>query len=188
LTQAAISLKPGEGMDAMKYDMSGGATFSEPCAAIAQIKPTAPVLGIVARVENMPEARPRAERYRHGLKREDDRNTETQDARAALSLPMLSHTLRNRGATRIVDMATLTGAVIIALGDQNTGIMGNDQELVDEDHFAWKRKWRRLLAASRQQGIQQADPVLTSPTLRISAPAEKQGRSWCAVFYPRVRR
>ena len=37
-----------------------------------------------------------------------------------------------QGATRIVDMATLTGAVIIALGDQNTGIMGNDQEFVDE--------------------------------------------------------
>ena len=54
------------------------------------------------------------------------------DAEGRLVLADAVHYAEKQGATRIVDMATLTGAVIIALGDINTGIMGNDQEFVDE--------------------------------------------------------
>ena len=54
------------------------------------------------------------------------------DAEGRLILADAVAYAEKQGATRIVDMATLTGAVIVALGDQNTGIMGNDQELVDE--------------------------------------------------------
>ena len=52
-----ISLKPGEGMDAMKYDMSGGATVIGTMRAIALLKPTVPVIGVVAAVENMPDGK-----------------------------------------------------------------------------------------------------------------------------------
>ena len=54
------------------------------------------------------------------------------DAEGRLILADAVAYAEKQGATRIVDMATLTGAVIVALGDQNTGIMGNDQGLVDE--------------------------------------------------------
>jgi len=127
-----ISLKPGEGMDAMKYDMSGGATVLGTMRAVALIKPTAPVLGIVAAVENMPDGK--ASRPSDIVTASNGKTIEilNTDAEGRLILADAVAYAEKQGATRIVDMATLTGAVIIALGDQNTGIMGNDQDLVDE--------------------------------------------------------
>ncbi len=127
-----ISLKPGEGMDAMKYDMSGGATVLGTMRAIAQIKPSVPVLGIVAAVENMPDGK--ASRPSDIVTASNGKTIEilNTDAEGRLILADAVAYAEKQGATRIVDMATLTGAVIIALGDQNTGVMGNDQELVDQ--------------------------------------------------------
>ncbi len=127
-----ISLKPGEGMDAMKYDMSGGATVIGTMRAIALLKPSIPVLGIVAAVENMPDggaSRPSDVVHAMNGKSIEILNT---DAEGRLILADAVAYAEKQGATRIVDMATLTGAVIIALGDLNTGIMGNDQKFVDE--------------------------------------------------------
>ena len=127
-----ISLKPGEGMDAMKYDMSGGATVIGTMRAIALLKPTIPVLGVVAAVENMPDG---------GASRPSDIVTASNgktieilntDAEGRLVLADAVAYAEKQGATTIVDMATLTGAVIIALGEHNTGIMGNDQDLIDQ--------------------------------------------------------
>ncbi len=127
-----ISLKPGEGMDAMKYDMSGGATVLGTMRAIALLKPSVPVLGIVAAVENMPDGR--ASRPSDVVTAMNGKTIEilNTDAEGRLVLADAVAYAETQGATKIVDMATLTGAVIIALGDQNTGIMGNDQGLVDE--------------------------------------------------------
>lgn len=127
-----ISLKPGEGMDAMKYDMSGGATVIGTMRAIALLKPTVPVLGIVAAVENMPDGK--ASRPSDVVTAMNGKTIEilNTDAEGRLILADAVAYAEKQGATRIVDMATLTGAVIVALGDQNTGIMGNDQGLVDE--------------------------------------------------------
>lgn len=127
-----ISLKPGEGMDAMKYDMSGGATVIGTMRAIALLKPSVPVIGIVAAVENMPDGR--ASRPSDVVTAMNGKTIEilNTDAEGRLILADAVAYAEKQGATRIIDMATLTGAVIIALGDQNTGIMGNDQELVDE--------------------------------------------------------
>lgn len=127
-----ISLKPGEGMDAMKYDMSGGATVIGTMRAIAKLKPSVPVLGIVAAVENMPDGR--ASRPSDVVTAMNGKTIEilNTDAEGRLILADAVAYAEKQGATRIVDMATLTGAVIIALGDQNTGIMGNDQHLIDE--------------------------------------------------------
>lgn len=127
-----ISLKPGEGMDAMKYDMSGGATVIGTMRAIALLKPTVPVLGIVAAVENMPDGK--ASRPSDIVTAMNGKTIEilNTDAEGRLILADAVAYAEKQGATSIVDMATLTGAVIVALGDQNTGIMGNDQGLVDE--------------------------------------------------------
>lgn len=127
-----ISIKPAEGMDAMKYDMSGGATVIGTMRAIALLKPTVPVIGIVAAVENMPDGK--ASRPSDVVTASNGKTIEilNTDAEGRLVLADAVAYAENQGATRIVDMATLTGAVIIALGDQNTGIMGNDQGLIDE--------------------------------------------------------
>jgi leucyl aminopeptidase len=127
-----ISIKPAENMDAMKYDMSGGATVLGTMRAIALLKPSVPVMGIVAAVENMPGGN--ASRPSDVVTASNGKTVEilNTDAEGRLVLAdAVSYAERN-GATRIIDMATLTGAVIVALGDINTGIMGNDQLLVDE--------------------------------------------------------
>ena len=127
-----ISLKPGENMDAMKYDMSGGATVIGTMRAIALLKPTVPVLGVIAAVENMPDgaaSRPSDVVTAMTGKTVEILNT---DAEGRLVLADAVAYAEKQGATSIIDMATLTGAVIIALGDQNTGLMGNDQGLMDE--------------------------------------------------------
>lgn len=127
-----ISIKPAEGMDAMKYDMSGGATVLGAMRAIALLKPSVPVLGVVAAVENMPDGK--ASRPSDVVTAMNGKTIEilNTDAEGRLILADAVAYAEKQGATRIVDMATLTGAVIIALGDVNTGIMGNDQEFVDE--------------------------------------------------------
>lgn len=127
-----ISIKPAEGMEAMKYDMSGGATVIGTMRAIAQLKPTVPVIGVVAAVENMPDGK--ATRPSDVVTAMNGKTVEilNTDAEGRLILADAVAYAEQQGATRIVDMATLTGAVIIALGNQNTGIMGNDQAFVDE--------------------------------------------------------
>ena len=127
-----ISLKPGEGMDAMKYDMSGGATVLGTMRALALLRPSVPVIGVVAAVENMPDGK--ASRPSDVVTAMNGKTIEilNTDAEGRLILADAVAYAEQQGATRIVDMATLTGAVIVALGDVNTGIMGNDQDFVDE--------------------------------------------------------
>ena len=127
-----ISLKPGENMDLMKYDMSGGATVIGTMQAIAHLKPTIPVIGIIAAVENMPDGK--ASRPSDVVTAMNGKTIEilNTDAEGRLILADAVAYAEKQGATRIVDMATLTGAVIVALGDLNTGIMGNDQAFMDE--------------------------------------------------------
>lgn len=127
-----ISIKPSEGMDAMKYDMSGGGTVLGTMRAIALLKPSIPVIGIVAAVENMPDGN--ASRPSDVVTAMNGKTIEilNTDAEGRLILADAVAYAEKQGATKIVDMATLTGAVIVALGSHNTGIMGNDQAFVDE--------------------------------------------------------
>ncbi len=127
-----ISIKPAENMDAMKYDMSGGATVIGTMRAISLLKPTVPVIGIVAAVENMPDGK--ASRPSDVVTASNGKTVEilNTDAEGRLVLADAVAYAEKNGATQIIDMATLTGAVIVALGDQNTGIMGNDQGFIDE--------------------------------------------------------
>jgi leucyl aminopeptidase len=127
-----ISLKPGENMELMKYDMTGGATVLGAMRAIAQLKPSIPVLGVVPASENLPSGK--ATKPGDVVKAMSGKTIEiiNTDAEGRLVLSDAICWAKKLGATRIVDMATLTGAVSIALGDVNTAILGTDQGLIDE--------------------------------------------------------
>jgi leucyl aminopeptidase len=127
-----ISLKPGENMEMMKYDMTGGATVLGAMRAIAQLKPSIPVLGLVPASENLPSGK--ATKPGDIVKAMSGKTIEiiNTDAEGRLVLSDAICYAKKLGATRIIDMATLTGAVSIALGDVNTAILGTDQELIDE--------------------------------------------------------
>ncbi len=127
-----ISLKPGENMELMKYDMTGGATVLGVMCAVAQLKPSVAVLGVVPCSENMPSGR--ATKPGDVVRAMTGKTIEVinTDAEGRLILADAIAYAKKLGGTRIVDMATLTGAVSIALGDINTAVLGTDQELIDE--------------------------------------------------------
>jgi leucyl aminopeptidase len=127
-----ISIKPGENMELMKYDMTGGATVLGVMRALAQLKFPLPVLGIVPASENMPSGK--ATKPGDVVRAMSGKTIEVinTDAEGRLILADAVTYAKKLGATRVIDMATLTGAVSIALGDVNTGILGTDQELIDE--------------------------------------------------------
>jgi leucyl aminopeptidase len=127
-----ISLKPGENMELMKYDMTGAATVIGTMRAIAQLKPSVPVLGVAPCSENLPSGK--ATKPGDVLRAMTGKTIEVinTDAEGRLVLADAIAYAKKLGATRIIDMATLTGAVSIALGDVNTAILGTDQELIDE--------------------------------------------------------
>jgi leucyl aminopeptidase len=127
-----ISLKPGDNMELMKYDMTGGATVMGAMRAIAQLKPSIPVLGVVPCAENLPSGK--ATKPGDVVRAMTGKTIEiiNTDAEGRLILADAIAYAKKLGATTIVDMATLTGAVSIALGDVNTAVIGTDQELIDE--------------------------------------------------------
>jgi leucyl aminopeptidase len=127
-----ISLKPGENMELMKYDMSGGASVMGAMRAFGQLKPSIPVLGVVPAVENMPSGK--ATKPGDIVRAMTGKTIEVinTDAEGRLILADAIAYAKKLGATTIVDMATLTGAVSIALGDVNAAVLGTDQELIDE--------------------------------------------------------
>lgn len=127
-----ISLKPGENMELMKYDMTGGATVIGAMRAIGKLKPSIPVLGVIPCSENLPSGK--ATKPGDVVRAMTGKTIEVinTDAEGRLILADAIAYAKKLGATRIVDMATLTGAVSIALGDVNAAILGTDQELIDE--------------------------------------------------------
>jgi leucyl aminopeptidase len=127
-----ISLKPGENMELMKYDMTGGATVMGALRAIAQLKPPMPILGVVPCSENLPSGR--ATKPGDVVRAMTGKTIEiiNTDAEGRLILADAIAYAKKLGATQVIDMATLTGAVSIALGDVNAAILGTDQKLIDE--------------------------------------------------------
>ena len=127
-----ISIKPGENMELMKYDMTGGATVIGVLRAVAQLKPPIPVLGVVPATENMPSGK--ATKPGDVVRAMSGKTIEVinTDAEGRLILADAISYAKKLGATRVIDLATLTGAVSIALGDVNVAILGTDQSLIDE--------------------------------------------------------
>jgi leucyl aminopeptidase len=123
-----ISLKHGLDMYEMKTDMAGGAAVLGALRAIAQIKPAQRVVGIIPSAENMPSGR--AIKPGDVVKTLAGYTIEVVDTDAEGRL-VLSDGIayaKQLGASRIVDLATLTGSIIIALGDHRTGLFSNDDE------------------------------------------------------------
>jgi leucyl aminopeptidase len=126
-----ISLKPGAGMGKMKGDMGGGASVIGAIQAISQLKPKLNVHVVCAATDNMPGGT--AQRpgdvvtAMNGMTIEID-NT---DAEGRLTLADAIGYAISKDAARIVDVATLTGAARIALGDGVSPVFGNDDELVE---------------------------------------------------------
>ncbi|GAC1437459.1 MAG: leucyl aminopeptidase [Solirubrobacteraceae bacterium] len=123
-----ISLKPGAGMSEMKFDMSGGAAVLEAVGAIARLRLPVRLVAVIGATENMPSGRSVKPgdivRAMNG-KTIEVNNT---DAEGRLVLAdCLAHAVAE-GAERIVDLATLTGAIIIALGSTFAGLFGNDDD------------------------------------------------------------
>jgi leucyl aminopeptidase len=139
-----ISIKPAENMEKMKYDMSGAAATLAAMQAIAQLKPKVNVIGVMPTAENMPSGRA----YKPGdvLRAMGGKTIEVinTDAEGRLILADAITYARKLGATKIIDLATLTGAVSIALGPFNVAIMGNDQAFVDEVRQAAKEVGERF--------------------------------------------
>ena len=127
-----ISLKPGENMELMKYDMTGGATVLGAMRAIAQLKPPFPILGVAPCTENLPSGK--ATKPGDVVKAMTGKTIEiiNTDAEGRLILADAIAYAKKLGATKVIDMATLTGAVSIALGDVNAAVLGTDQALIDE--------------------------------------------------------
>jgi leucyl aminopeptidase len=124
-----ISLKPGAKMAEMKFDMSGGAAVIAAVAAIARLALPVELLAVVGATENLPSGRsvkPGDIVTAANGKTIEVNNT---DAEGRLVLAdCLTHAVA-QGAEQIVDLATLTGAVIVALGSTYAGLMSNDDEL-----------------------------------------------------------
>lgn len=127
-----ISIKPAEGMDRMKDDMSGGAAVACAMRAIAALAAPIRVIGLVPAVENMPGSR--AIRPGDVLKSAEGKMVEVlnTDAEGRLILGDALWYARRLGATHLVDVATLTGAVIVALGKVASGVFGTPDAWVEE--------------------------------------------------------
>ena len=126
-----ISIKPADGMDKMKYDMAGGAAMIGAMRAIAQLKPNLRVIGIVCASENMPSGKaqkPGDIQIAMSGKSIEVINT---DAEGRLVLADGLHYAKQLGATHLIDAATLTGAVVVALGMVNAGVFSNDEQFYE---------------------------------------------------------
>jgi leucyl aminopeptidase len=129
-----ISIKPADNMEKMKYDMAGGAAMIGAMRAIAQLKPAVKVIAIVCAAENMPSGKavkPGDITFAMSGKSIEVLNT---DAEGRMVLADGLHYARELGATHLIDAATLTGAVAIALGQINAGVFANDEDAYQ--HFA----------------------------------------------------
>ncbi|MBA2615293.1 MAG: leucyl aminopeptidase [Actinobacteria bacterium] len=152
-----LSLKPADGMDEMKSDMGGGAAVLAAVGAIAELGLPVRILAVVPACENMPGGHA----YRPGdiLTAANGKTIEVTntDAEGRLILADALWYAREEGATHLLDLATLTGTIVVAMGDFYAGLFGSDPDWVGEvqaaadasgDH-AWTmplhRSYRRFL-------------------------------------------
>ena len=183
-----ISIKPSAKMQEMKFDMSGGAAVIEAMAAIAELGVPATVTAVVPSTENMPSG--------HAVKPGDivtAMNGKTievnnTDAEGRLILADALCYAVEQGAERIVDLATLTGAILVALGHTYAGLFSNDDELVRRGRPAPATRAARSAGGCRSTRVLRADegpvrgpherlrPARGDVELRGRVPAPVRGR------------
>ena len=124
-----ISIKPADGMERMKDDMAGGAAVVCAMRAIAALNAPVRVIGVVPTTENMPGGR--AIKPGDILKSAEGKTVEVinTDAEGRLILGDGLWYARKLGATHLVDVATLTGSIVVALGKITSGLFGTPQRV-----------------------------------------------------------
>ena len=178
-----ISLKPALYMEDLKGDMSGGAAVVEAMGALAELQVPLRVLAVVAATENMPGGGA----FRPGdiLKAMNGKTIEVinTDAEGRLVLADALWYARQLGATHLLDLATLTGAMELALGDLYAGVFANDEVWLEQilasahasgDHawpFPLHSRYRRYIAShfadmKNASVLKQGSPVLAAEFLR----------------------
>lgn len=152
-----ISLKPGEGMDEMKYDMCGAASVLGTMRAIAELKLKRNVIGVIPTCENMPSGH--ATRPGDIVTSMSGQTIEilNTDAEGRLILcDALTYVERFKPAA-VIDIATLTGACVIALGAVHSGLFSRDDDLAENLLSAGRQAqdtaWRMPLDAAYQEQL-----------------------------------
>ncbi len=152
-----LSLKDAKGMETMKDDMTGAAIVLATLVACAQAEVPVAVTGIMGLVENMPSGTA----YRPGdvIRSRSGKTIEVlnTDAEGRLVLADLLNYASELGGDHMVDLATLTGACVVALGDGVSGVMGTDQKLVERILDAGSRSgeylWQLPLVEEYREGL-----------------------------------
>jgi leucyl aminopeptidase len=152
-----ISIKPADGMEKMKYDMAGGAAMIGAMRAIALLRPKVKVISVICATENMPSGKaqkPGDVQIAMSGKSIEIINT---DAEGRLVLADGLYYARQLGCTHLVDAATLTGAVVVALGYINAGVFANDDKLYQRFSHALEKAgekfWRLPLDEEYKESI-----------------------------------
>jgi leucyl aminopeptidase len=136
-----ISLKPGDHMWEMKGDMAGAAAVLYTLASLGRLKPDVKVVGILCCAENLPDANAQRPGDIFTARNGKSVMVDNTDAEGRLVLLDGLHRAGEEGATHVLDAATLTGAVVRALGPSVAGVMGTDRELI-----------RRVIRSGENQG------------------------------------
>jgi leucyl aminopeptidase len=170
-----LSLKPPGKMHEMKFDMLGGAAVIEAITAIAELKLPVDVIGVVGATENMPGG---------GAVRPGDIVTaldgttieiNNTDAEGRLVLADCLTYARREGAARLIDLATLTGGVVVALGSVFTGLMSNDDAwaaaVTEAGQATGEPVWRLPLHESYAEMVKGRYAQITNLTERREASA-----------------
>lgn len=139
-----LSLKPADAMETMKSDMGGAAAVFGAMQALAELKLPLHVVGLVSSAENMPSSTA----YRPGdvVTTLSGKTVEVinTDAEGRIILSDALHYAQRYRPAAIVELSTLTGAIIIALGSHATGMIGTDQALADRISRAGEATWERV--------------------------------------------
>lgn len=140
-----ISIKPSDGMEKMKYDMAGAAAVLGAMRAIARLRPALAVTALAPAVENMPGSR--AQRPGDIVTTLSGKTVEVvnTDAEGRLILADALTYARRLGCTHLVDAATLTGAIVVALGYVHVGLFASDdamrERVLDAARVAGEKLW-----------------------------------------------
>ncbi|MGB0498181.1 MAG: leucyl aminopeptidase [Rubricella sp.] len=153
-----ISLKPGAGMEEMTMDMGGAAVVSGVMRSVALRKARANVVGIVGLVENMPDGRAQRPGDVVRTMKGDTVEVINTDAEGRLVLAdVLWYAQERFKPAGMIDLATLTGAIIIALGHENAGVFSNDDAfasaLLDAAKTEGEGAWRMPLGAAYDKAL-----------------------------------
>jgi len=150
----------------MKYDMAGGAAMIGAMRALAQLKPPIPVTALIPAVENMPGRR--AQRPGDIVTALSGKTIEVinTDAEGRLILADALTYARRLGCTHLIDAATLTGSVVVALGHINIGIFSTDDKLVgkllEASRMAGEKMWRLPLDEEYKEQLKSAYADMTN--------------------------